>query len=345
MSNTSGLTSSKVTVLGGGSFGTAIANIAAMNHHQVTLWMRSEKQANDIEQNRENSRYLPGYKLRENLKPSLDLAESIKDADYVFVAVPSKAFRAVLEETVPHLPAHTKLISLTKGIEPHSFKLMSQILQEVAPAHEIGVISGPNLAKEIAEDQISATVIASYSQSLRQDIQEMLSCSSFRVYGNPDIYGVEMAGAIKNIYAIVAGLATALGMADNTRAAIITRSLAEMSRFAVRLGANPMTFLGLAGVGDLIVTCSSKLSRNYRVGFYIGEGLTLKQAIKKIGETAEGINTLRMVNDKAEELGIYMPLVKGLYSIIYEDMPVEAISKKLMSGDLAQDVEFMSAGI
>ncbi len=339
------LASSKVTVLGGGSFGTAIANIAAINNHRVKLWMRSEKQAQDIIDNRENSRYLPGYKLEASLTPSLDLSDAVKDAEFVFVAVPSKAFRSVVEEAFGFLAPSAKLISLTKGIEPHSFKLMSQLLHEIAPAHEIGVISGPNLAKEIAESQISATVIASYSQILRQQVQEMLSCSSFRVYGNPDIYGVEMAGALKNIYAIITGLAVALGMAENTRAAIITRSLAEMSRFAVRLGANPMTFLGLAGVGDLIVTCSSKLSRNYRVGYYIGEGYSLKQAIKKIGETAEGINTLRMVNDKSEELGIYMPLVKGLYAIIYENMPVEAIAKKLMSGDLAQDVEFMSEGI
>lgn len=345
MSDTSGKSSYKVTVLGGGSFGTAIANIAAINKHDVTLWMRSEKQADDIRNNHENSRYLPGYRLQENLRPSLDLQSAVAGADYVFVAVPSKAYRSVVEETVPHLQADAKLISLTKGIEPHSFKLMSQILHEAAPMHEVGVISGPNLAKEIADNQISATVVASYSLSLRQAVQEMLSCDSFRVYGNPDIYGVEMAGAIKNIYAIISGLVAALGMADNTRAAIITRSLAEMSRFAVRLGANPMTFLGLAGVGDLIVTCSSKLSRNYRVGLYIGEGFTLKEAIKKIGETAEGINTLRMVHDKAEELGIYMPLVKGLYSIIYEDMPVDVIARKLMSGDLAQDVEFISAGM
>lgn len=339
------LTQRKVTVLGGGSFGTAIANIAAINNHQVKLWMRSEKQSQDILQNRENSRYLPGYKLHDGLEPTLDLESAVCDADYVFVAVPSKAFRSVVEELVPFLPERARLISLTKGIEPSSFKLMSQLLQEIAPGHDIGVISGPNLAKEIADNQISATVIASYSEELRRHVQEMLSCSSFRVYGNPDIYGVEMAGALKNIYAIITGLAVALGMAENTRAAIITRSLAEMSRFAVRLGANPMTFLGLAGVGDLIVTCSSKLSRNYRVGYYIGEGLTLKQAIKKIGETAEGINTLRMVQAKATELGIYMPLVNGLYQIIYQDCPIDVIASKLMSGDLAQDVEFMSSGI
>ena len=345
MNTSKSLAASQVTVLGGGSFGTAIANIAAINHHHVTLWMRSEKQAQDIIDNRENSRYLPGYKLHDGLTPSLSLKDAVKAADYIFVAVPSKAFRAVAEEMTPFLPAKASLISLTKGIEPHGFKLMSQLLMEIAPGHPVGVISGPNLAKEIADNQISATVIASYSQELRQNVQEMLSCGSFRVYGNPDIYGVEMAGALKNIYAIITGLAVALGMAENTRAAIITRSLAEMSRFAVKLGANPMTFLGLAGVGDLIVTCSSKLSRNYRVGYYIGQGQTLKQAIKNIGETAEGINTLRMVHDKAEELGIYMPLVQGLYRIIYQNCPIEVIAKKLMSGDLAEDVEFMSASV
>lgn len=334
-----------VAVLGGGSFGTAVANIAANNGLQVSLWMRSEKQAEDIRLNRENSRYLPGYALHERLHPELDLAKAVQQADVVFVAVPSKAFRSVVEQCVPLLKPDAALVSLTKGIEPGSFKLMSQVLQELVPGREIGVISGPNLAKEIADNQISATVIASYSQPLRQRIQELLSSQTFRVYGNPDIYGVELAGALKNIYAIVTGMATALGMAENTRAAIITRSLAEMSRFAVRLGANPMTFLGLAGVGDLIVTCSSKLSRNYRVGYYIGEGDSLKQAIKRVGETAEGINTLRMVHDKAAEMQIYMPLVNGLYAIIFDNQPIREVSSRLMSGDLAQDVEFMGAGI
>ncbi|GGX50927.1 NAD(P)H-dependent glycerol-3-phosphate dehydrogenase [Saccharospirillum salsuginis] len=345
MNNTSLETPQAIAVLGGGSFGTAIANIAASNGHRVKLWMRSEKQADDILKNRENSRYLPGYHLHDNLTPELDLTEAVQDADFVFVAVPSKAFRAVVEQAVPLLQPHAALISLTKGIEPVSFKLMSQILHEQAPNHDIGVISGPNLAKEIADHHISATVVASYSQPLRQKVQQMLSNQTFRVYGNPDIYGVELAGALKNIYAIVSGLAAALGMAENTRAALITRALAEMSRFAVRLGANPMTFLGLAGVGDLIVTCSSKLSRNYRVGYYIGEGDSLKQAIKRVGETAEGINTLRMVHDKAAEMQIYMPLVSGLYAIIFEDKPIRDVAGNLMSGDLAQDVEFMGAGI
>ena len=221
---------------------------------------------------------------------------------------------------------------------------MSQILHDLAPAHDIGCISGPNLAKEIADHQISATVIASYSQPLRARVQTMLSSQYFRVYGNPDIYGVELAGALKNIYAIITGLASALGMAENTRAAIITRSLAEMSRFAVRLGANPMTFLGLSGVGDLIATCTSSLSRNYQVGFQLGEGKSLEEAVESLGQTAEGINTIKLVADKAAELGVYMPLATALYQIVYHGQPLELVIQQLMSGEYKHDVEFQLAG-
>lgn len=334
----------KICVLGGGSFGTAIANIAANNHSDVTLWMRSEKQVEDILETGVNSRYLPRYPLNAGLKPTADLEEACKNADLVFVAVPSKAFRVVVEKALKYIPAHAPLISLTKGIEHGSFKLMSQILTELAPDHRIGVLSGPNLAKEIAQNQLTATVVASKDPDLRLIVQELLATPSFRVYGNPDMFGVELAGALKNIYAIVSGMAVALGMGENTRAMLITRSLAEMSRFAQRLGADPMTFIGLAGVGDLIVTCSSSLSRNYRVGFEIGQGHTLKQAIKLTGETAEGVNTLKMVKEKADELGINMPLVDGLYEVLYEGRDVDEIADRLMTGDHAEDVEFMTGG-
>ena len=282
----------KICVIGGGSFGTAIANIAATRNTEVVLWMRSEKQCEAILNTRMNERYLPGYVLHECLTPSTDLASACKDADLIFVAVPSKAFRVVMQEAIQYISKGVPLISLTKGIEHGSFKLMSQILQEIAPGHDVGVLSGPNLAKEIAQNQLSATVIASYNPMLRKAIQSILDTPLFSVYGNPDTFGVELAGALKNIYAIVSGMAVSLGMGENTRAMIITRSLAEMSRFAQGMGANPLTFIGLAGVGDLIVTCSSALSRNYKVGYEIGRGHTLVQAIKITGETAEGINTL-----------------------------------------------------
>ena len=334
----------KIVVIGGGSFGTAIANIAATRNAEVVLWMRSEKQCESILKTRMNERYLPGYLLHDSLTPSTDLESACKGADLVFVAVPSKAFRSVMKEAIQYISKGVPLISLTKGIEHGSFKLMSQILQEIAPGHEVGVLSGPNLAKEIAQNQLSATVIASSNPMLRKAIQSILDTPLFSVYGNPDTFGVELAGALKNIYAIVSGMAVSLGMGENTRAMIITRSLAEMSRFAHGMGANPLTFIGLAGVGDLIVTCSSALSRNYKVGYEIGRGHTLVQAIKITGETAEGINTLKMVKEKADEVGVTMPIVNALYETLFEGGKAADIAAKLMKVAHADDVDYMLGG-
>ncbi len=331
----------RVAVLGGGSFGTVVANIAAANGAAVQLWMRSEKQLQDILETGINSRYVPKYPLHDNLTPTNDLPGAVADAEVVFVAVPSKAFRVVLADAMAHIKASAGLVSLTKGIEPEGFHLMSEVLRELAPDHEIGIISGPNLAKEIAQGQLTATVVASESPRLRNTVHDLLSDNRFRVYTNPDVYGVELAGALKNIYAIASGMAAALGMGENTRAMLMTRSLAEMSRFAVRLGANPLTFIGLAGMGDLIVTCTSPLSRNYRVGQAIGQGYSLKQAIKQLGETAEGVNTLRVVKEKSEALGVYMPLVAGLYEVVHENKDVDLIAQRLMLGERASDVEFI----
>ncbi|MEX0584349.1 MAG: NAD(P)H-dependent glycerol-3-phosphate dehydrogenase [Natronospirillum sp.] len=331
----------KVAVLGGGSFGTVVANMAAVNGAHVQWWMRSEKQLADIQATGINTRYVPRYALHEGLHATNDLAAAVAQADIVFVAVPSKAVRVVLTNALPHLNPAAHLVSLTKGIEPDGFHLMSEVLHEVAPDHRFGVISGPNLAKEIAQGQLTGTVVASKSEALRNDVHDVLSSTRFRVYTNPDVYGVELAGALKNIYAIASGMAAALGMGENTRAMLMTRSLAEMSRFAVKLGANPLTFIGLAGVGDLIVTCTSPLSRNYRVGQAIGQGYTLKQAIKQLGETAEGVNTLKVVKEKAEELGVYMPLVSGLYDVVHENRNVDLIAQRLMLGEKASDVEFI----
>lgn len=331
----------KIAVLGGGSFGTVVANIAAGNGAESWLWMRSEKQLEDILATGMNSRYVPKYPLHENLTPTNDLQAAVSGAAVVFMAVPSKAFRVVLADAMPFLSPQAGLVSLTKGIEPDGFHLMSEVLRELAPKHDIGIISGPNLAKEIAQGHLTGTVVASASPGLRNTVHDALSDRRFRVYTNPDVYGVELAGALKNIYAIASGMAAALGMGENTRAMLMTRSLAEMSRFAVEMGANPLTFIGLAGVGDLIVTCTSPLSRNYRVGQAIGQGYSLKQAIKQLGETAEGVNTLKVVKEKADALGIYMPLVQGLYAVVHENRDVDLIAQRLMLGERASDVEFI----
>ncbi|MCP5162012.1 MAG: NAD(P)H-dependent glycerol-3-phosphate dehydrogenase [Hahellaceae bacterium] len=331
----------KVAILGGGSFGTAIANIAAENGVDVSLWMRDSLRADEINTLHENKRYLPGYILSHNLVALTSLQQALSDADVVFFSIPSKSFRDVVQQCKAFLTPEQFVVSTTKGIEAESFKLMSEILAEEFPNNALGVLSGPNLAKEIAKHCLTATVIASTNEDLRNRIQDVLGCSYFRVYANLDTYGVELGGALKNIYAIISGLADALKMGENTKSMLITRSLAEMSRFAVCLGANPMTFLGLAGVGDLIVTCSSPLSRNYRVGFALGEGRALDEAVDELGEVAEGVNTLHLVKAKAESLGIYMPLVDGLHAIIFENKSVKDVISKLMLAQQSTDVEFI----
>ena len=251
------MTIKRAAVIGGGSFGTVVANILADNGVEVRQWMRNVEVATAINERHENPAYLPGVKLNETLVATTNLDEAVTDADIVFVSVPSKFVRQVVSSFAPNLKPTQALVSTTKGIEPEGFLLMSQVLEELCPNNPVAVISGPNLAKEIAKRELAATVIASKNSELRRNLQESLSCSYFRVYASDDLFGVELGGALKNIYAIVSGFIAALGMGENTKAMIITRSLAEMSRFAQAMGANPLTFLGLAGVGDLVVTCMS----------------------------------------------------------------------------------------
>jgi len=330
-----------IAVLGGGSFGTAIANLLAENGQQVRLWMRDSEQAEAIRTTRENPRYLKGVKIHPAVEPVTDLAATLRGSTLIFVALPSSALRSALQ---PHaeLLAGKQLISLTKGIEAQSFKLMSQILEEIAPQARIGVLSGPNLAREIAEHALTATVVASEDEALCRNVQAVLHGRTFRVYASGDRFGVELGGALKNVYAIMSGMAAALGMGENTKSMLITRALAEMTRFAVKLGANPMTFLGLAGVGDLIVTCSSPKSRNFQVGHALGEGLSLEEAVARLGETAEGVNALRVLKAKAEELQIYMPLVAGLHAILFEGRTLAQVIEALMRGEPKTDVDFIS---
>ncbi|TNE77253.1 MAG: NAD(P)H-dependent glycerol-3-phosphate dehydrogenase [Gammaproteobacteria bacterium] len=330
----------KIAVLGGGSFGTAIANMIAANGHDVTLWMRDSENVAQCQQLRENVNYLPGYRLESSLNFSSDLEETLQGASVVFFSVPSKAFRGLAHQARPFLPEGTIAISTAKGIEASTFKLMSEILEEELPHVRVGVISGPNLAKEIAKKAITATVIASADGELCREVQNLLGSRYFRVYANNDRFGVELAGALKNIYAIAAGMASAMQMGQNTISVLITRSLAEMSRFAAKLGANPMTFLGLSGVGDLFVTCTSPLSRNFQVGYALGEGLSLDEAVTKVGQVAEGINTTRIIKEEAEQLGVYMPLVSALYETMFNHRPVSEVLSSLMLAEQSTDVEF-----
>jgi glycerol-3-phosphate dehydrogenase (NAD(P)+) len=330
----------KVAIVGGGSFGTAIANIVADNGHDVCLWMRNAERVAEVNEQHSNSAYLPDISLNPALRASTDLAETVKGCDVVFVAVPSKSCRDVARQLAPLLADGTMVVSTTKGIEVDSNELMSEVLREELGDVSIGVMSGPNLAKELAAREITGTVIASADERLTQCIQDLLQCSYFRVYAGSDIYGVELAGALKNVYAIVAGLAAALGVGHNTISMLVTRSLAEMSRYAVQKGADPLTFLGLAGVGDLFVTCTSPLSRNYRVGYALGQGRDLNEVVAELGQVAEGVNTLKLLKQQSQQLDIYMPLVNGLYAIIYEGKTVQEVIGDMMWAEQNRDVEF-----
>jgi glycerol-3-phosphate dehydrogenase (NAD(P)+) len=331
---------SKVAVVGGGSFGTVIANIIAQNGYDVGFWMRSKELAAAVNEHHENQAYLPGYALSPRISATHDMREAVAESDVIFVAVPSASFRTVVRSLLQFARPDVLLISTTKGIEAGTFHLMSQILSEEAPAAKVGVLSGPNLAREIAENQLAGTVIASNHDEVREKVQQLLKSKYFRVYTNDDMFGVELGGSLKNIYAIIAGIAAALGMGHNTNSMLVTRSLTEMARFGRALGADPMTFLGLAGVGDLVVTCSSPLSRNYRIGLALGAGKDIEIAKREVGQTAEGVNTVKQVKEKADELGVYMPLASGLYAIIYEKAEIKHILSSLMLGEQALDVEF-----
>ena len=333
-------TSDHIAVLGGGSFGTVIANIAAENGHLVKLWMRSQSAADAITKHRINQKYLPSLTLDKNLGACTSLAEALDGASIIFFSVPSKSFRSVVSQAKEFITPSQMLVSTTKGIEPDSLNMMTDVLRSELPDNPLGVLSGPNLAKEIALHELTASVIASEVSDLRQEVQKVLGCGYFRVYASADVQGVELGGALKNIYAVMAGIVAAKKLGENTSAMLLTRSLAEMGRFAVAQGANPMTFLGLAGVGDLIATCSSPLSRNYRVGFAFGEGRSLDEAVKELGEVAEGVNTLVQIKRCADEQSIYMPLVQGLYHVIFEQVPVEKVIAQLMLGEQNSDVEF-----
>lgn len=332
----------RLAFLGGGSFGTAMANLAARNGCDATIWVRDKRTVKSMAKLRMNKKYLPGYKLDERLKYSHDLEATVKDKDIIFLAVPSPAFREMLKSIAPFMTGQS-LVSLTKGMEKDSFALMSDIIKDELPEVNFGVMSGPNLAIEIMKNMPSATVIASDSEPLRHAVQAALHSAFFRVFASDDVRGVELGGALKNIYAIAMGMAAAYEVGENTKAMLLTRALAEMSRFGVETGANPLTFLGLSGVGDLYATCSSELSRNYRIGNMLGRGMSIDAAVKKLGQTAEGVNTIQQVHEKATKEGIYMPITHALYAVIYEDKAALGVALHLMEAGFRSDVEFVMA--
>ena len=331
--------SKNISVLGGGSWGTVLANLASSNMHNVTFWMRDSEVVEEVNKSKRNTKYLPGLKLKGNIIATNDIS-LISNSEMIIFCIPSDSFREVSKLASEYIHESAQLITATKGVEKDKFTLMSQVLNEHMSNNPVGILSGPNLAQEIATKQLSGTVIASKDKKLQKNAIDIFGSDYFRVYENDDPYGVEMGGAIKNIYAIACGVADGLDSGENTVGMIMTRGLGEMSRLAVELGANPQTFLGLSGVGDLITTCASPLSRNHKFGKYIGEGLSPQSATNKIGQTVEGLKTLKVVKTLSDERKINMPIVDSLYKIIYKGENLDGSIQNILGEDLIKDVEF-----
>jgi glycerol-3-phosphate dehydrogenase (NAD(P)+) len=310
----------RVAVVGAGSWGTAVAGIAAGNTDTV-LWARRPELAHAMREQHENPEYLPGLPLPESLEFTADLGEACAAAEVVVLGVPSHGLRAVLTEARPFIGEGVPVISLAKGVEQGSLRRMTEVVDEVLGEHDpgqVGVLTGPNLAREVAAGQPAASVIAVRDGDTATAVQKVFMSSTFRVYTNPDVVGCEIAGALKNVMAIGAGIADGLGYGDNTKAALLTRGLAELTRLGVALGGEPLTFSGLAGMGDLVATCSSTQSRNRTVGVELGKGRPLDDIVAEMKMVAEGVKTTRAVLELSKRAGVEMPIAAFVGAVLYD---------------------------
>ncbi len=323
---------SKVAVIGGGSWGTVLAQLVSVNCNDVRIWVREEERARSINSQRMNPDYVQELRLNPHVKAYVEL-ERVLDGgvDGVIWALPSKATRAESRRIARLMSGTEFLWHATKGIEEGSLKRMTEVLREELPIRRIGVISGPNLATEIARGEPAATVVASDFQEVIRAGQELLNTPKFRVYSSTDVVGIEWAGTLKNILAIASGALDGMGLGWNARSMLISRGLAEMVRFGVAMGGQEGTFLGLAGVGDLLATCSSPLSRNYRVGSGLAKGQTLARILEELGSTAEGVQTARIVAHHARERNIYMPITQAVDTLLSGGVTVQSLMSSLMA--------------
>lgn len=305
----------RVVVVGAGSWGTTVASLAARNT-DTTLWARKAATAQEVDRDHTNSTYLPGYKLDASLRATSDLESAVGQADVLVMGVPSHGFRQTLESAATYVRPWVPVVSLTKGLEAGSKLRMTQVINEVLPGHPAGVLTGPNLAKEILAGHAAASVVAMSEPHIAEVLQRVFSSDLFRVYTNPDVIGCEIAGALKNVIALASGIADGLGTGDNTRAAVITRGLAELSRLGQALGGRPETFAGLAGMGDLIATCISQQSRNRFVGEQLGRGRALQEIIAEMNMVAEGVKTVGVVMELANSAGVDMPICSEMDAVV-----------------------------
>ena len=328
-------------VIGGGSWGTALAKVLADKGERVVLWARDPALVATMHGANENTRYLPGIPLPKNLEATNDLREAVHDASLVLVVVPSHTLR----ENVRHLrdlgiPAGVPIVSATKGIEQETLQLMSEVLEEELPASfhgQLAYLSGPSFAKEVARGQPTAVVIASRDIALAETLQVRFSSERLRAYAHTDVIGVEVGGALKNVIAIASGCVDGLQLGHNARAAVITRGLAEIARVSMVKGGDPLTLAGLAGLGDLMLTCTGEASRNRTVGFELGKGRTLEEVLGSMTQVAEGVRTAKSARDLAIKLGVDMPITNEVYAVLYERKPVRQAVSDLMTRTLGRE--------
>ncbi|MFC4772133.1 NAD(P)H-dependent glycerol-3-phosphate dehydrogenase [Enterococcus hermanniensis] len=333
----------KVAVLGPGSWGTALAQVLAENGHEVRLWGNNVAQINEINTYHTNRHYLPDLKIPETIKGETELKAAVKDVDAVLFVVPTKAIRAVAKEFSQVAENQPVIIHASKGLEQGSHKRISEVLtEEIAAEHRKGVVvlSGPSHAEEVAVHDITTITAACEDRKLAEYVQKLFMNDYFRIYTNPDVIGVETGAALKNIIALGAGALHGLSYGDDAKAAIMTRGLAEISRLGVAMGANPLTFIGLSGVGDLIVTCTSVHSRNWRAGNLLGKGHKLDEVLENMGMIVEGVSTTKAAKELADRLDVSMPITETIYDVLYNDKDVREACRELMTREGTFENEF-----
>lgn len=326
------MNTASMTVIGAGSYGTALAITLARNAHQVVLWGHDPKHIHQLEQDRRNQAFLPGVSFPDSLSLETDLKRAVEASPNILIVVPSHVFGDVLKQIQPYLRPDSRIIWATKGLERDTGRLLQEVAREVL-GNEIplAVLSGPTFAKELAAGLPTAISVAASDSQFGDDLQQLFHCGkSFRVYKNPDMVGVQLGGAVKNVIAIGAGISDGMGFGANARTALITRGLAEMSRLGAALGADPATFMGMAGLGDLVLTCTDNQSRNRRFGMMLGDGITVEEAEKEIGQVVEGYRNTKEVRALAERAGVEMPITEQIYQILYRHKNVLEAAQALL---------------
>ncbi|MDR7869865.1 MAG: NAD(P)H-dependent glycerol-3-phosphate dehydrogenase [Tissierellaceae bacterium] len=333
------LMSHKIGVLGGGSWGTSLAILLSKKGLEVDMWLRNEKQIEDILTTRENKKYLPGVSIPANINISNDIQRTIKDKDILLLSTSSHGIREILSNNKHIINKDQIIVNVAKGIENNTLMRISQVVSEILPDNKYTILSGPSHAEEVARDIPTTVVSASIDREVAEYVQDVFMTPYFRVYTNPDVIGVELGGSLKNIIALGAGISDGLGYGDNTKAALMTRGLFEIARLGEQMGANINTFSGLAGIGDLIVTCTSMLSRNRRAGILIGKGKSVEEAIQEVGMVVEGIKTTKSAYELANKYGVDMPITRELYGVLFEGKSVEDSVLNLMGRDKKYEME------